>query len=1259
MDAGMKQYRAELKLNATQMKGLGETTELLKNRQSILESELSNSREKVALLNLKLTEAKRIFGENSTEVQTLSRQLTEAKNQQAAIQNELGETNTKLKEQAKVNKELENSVSQADSKLKMLDRELELNSAKTEGASKKTTLLKERKELLGRQAQASAEKVRVLEQALETCGREAGENSEEYAELKARLLEAQSQQESIRNAIKATTEELAEQKSTLELAGEGIGKFGRNVEQAGNNLRAVSAATGGVLAGAGAAAISFESAFAGVKKTTDEVFDANGRCIYSYQQLEDGIRQMAKEIPSSTTEISEVAEAAGQLGIKTEDILGFTRVMIDMGNSTNLASEEASSAIAKFANVTGLAADETMSAEEKYSKMGSTIVELGNNYATTEADIMAMAQNLASAGTQVGMSESDILALATALSSVGMEAQAGGTAFSKALIAMQLAVETNSESLKDWARVAGMSADEFSQKFREDATGALEAFITGLSNCGGETDSAIKVLDDMGITETRLRDSLLRSANASDVFSSAIETGRDAWEENTALQDEASKRYETTASQIQIMKNHFVDAGVTLGSVFLPMIQEGIKKVTGFADAIAGMDKWQQEAVLGILAFITVLSPLLIGIGKISIGISALIGVGSKLTGMFAGIGGAATEGGAAAGAAMAVPLGPILAIVAGITAVIGVFALLWNKSESFRDFFTGMWKGLKETVSDFVKKIDFGDKIESIKEKFSGLGEKLAGLENLFKAIGIVAAVIGVGALTILAGVFHALLNAAEPLITILGGVIDILSGLGDIIFGVFTGDAELVKQGAQTLVSGIGSVFEGLWDLVASVLTGFVDGIVVFFTSLLDVCGANEFIQGVVENFKGIASGVSEVFSSAVDTVSEVFSDIANTVSETFTTIGNVVQAGLMFIGELFSFGLELITVPFRFIWENCSAIISNVWTSITATVSAGLGVASGIISTVFGAVAGFIAGIWNSIWVTISNVWTSITATVSAGIGTVSGIISAVFGVVAGFIAGIWNSIWVTISNAWTAITAAVSAGLEVVNGIINAVFGAIAGFIAGIWSGIKGTIANAWSAISAITSAATDTIGGIVQAGFQILNTYIVNPISQAYATVSGIFDEIRNAISTKIESARDAVGNAIEAIKGFFNFSWSLPKLKLPHIKISGKFSIDPPSAPSFGIEWYAKGAIFNKPTILTSLNGLKGVGEAGPEAIAPISKLKEYMESAVDRTFQKYMYARNDFDYDKLAAAFAKQRIIGEVNGREVVRMFRDEGIAI
>jgi TP901 family phage tail tape measure protein len=226
------------------------------------------------------------------------------------------------------------------------------------------------------------------------------------------------------------------------------------------------------IAGAGALAskfsIDFESAFAGVKKTVDATDK-------EFAMLEEGIRGMSKELPASAVEIAAVAEAAGQLGIEVPNIMGFTRTMIDLGEATNLSADEAATALARLANITGMP-------QTEFDRLGSTVVALGNNLATTEAEIVEMGLRLAGAGSQVGMTEAEILSFAGALSSVGIQAQAGGSAFSRVMVEMQLATETNSEALSQFADVAGMSADEFKTAFQEDAAGAIIAFIQGLGS---------------------------------------------------------------------------------------------------------------------------------------------------------------------------------------------------------------------------------------------------------------------------------------------------------------------------------------------------------------------------------------------------------------------------------------------------------------------------------------------------------------------------------------------------------------------------------------------------------------------------------------------------------------------------------------------------------------------------------------------------------------------------------------------------------
>lgn len=350
--------------------------------------------------------------------------------------------------------------------------------------------------------------------------------------------------------------------------------FFKGLEKAGiKAFRAVSAAAVGAstaVMGIGVATASmgmeFESAFAGVKKTTEATAQ-------EYAQMRQEVIAMTREIPAAGTEISAVAEAAGQLGIEKENLLAFTRTMIDLGESTNLSSEEAASALAKFANITNMDAG-------NYSKLGSVIVDLGNNFATTEADIVDMATKMASAGELAGFTEPQIMAMAAAMSSVGIEAEAGGSAMSKIIKKVQVAVETGNKSLNQYAKVAGMSASEFKEVFQRNGLEAVAAFIGGLNDIKRNGKSATVILDEMGLTEVRLSNTLTSLANADELMLNAVVTANDAWEENTALAKEAGMRYETTESKLAIMRNGFTEMGIEISDQFNNPLRDGIDIVT-------------------------------------------------------------------------------------------------------------------------------------------------------------------------------------------------------------------------------------------------------------------------------------------------------------------------------------------------------------------------------------------------------------------------------------------------------------------------------------------------------------------------------------------------------------------------------------------------------------------------------------------------------------------------------------------------------
>lgn len=495
--------------------------------------------------------------------------------------------------------------------------------------------------------------------------------------------------------------------------------------------------------------IEFESAIAGVEKTVDATAE-------QMDELTAGIQNMSERIPATTTEIAEVAEAAGQLGIATEDILDFTEVMINLGESTNLSATEAAEALAKFANITQLDPSD-------YERLGSVIVDLGNKTATTEQDIVDMATRLASTGELVGLTADEIMAMAATFSALGIEAEAGGTAAAKMLRQIEAAVSayepaidviertgyslrelelmqsnsssdfkaladsigltstelgkyvSNAKKLEQFAEISGTTAEEFRKDWGENAVGALDSFVTGLGKIHEEGGSVTNTLSDIaGMSEVRLTNAIQSLATSGGMLTETLEIANDAWEENTALAEEAGKRYETTESKLTIFNNSLNNLKIAIGEDFNTVLEPIIEVGTKFV-------QWLGDAAEETPA----LSAALAGLGGALGGLTALTAVatGIKLVSSALTIFGAT-----------AAPVAAAVAAVAGIGAATAVYLAnaetLSEEAQALIDQNDALLESVEKTQENFdASELASSDKqaqVEKLIDKVQTLSEKV-----------------------------------------------------------------------------------------------------------------------------------------------------------------------------------------------------------------------------------------------------------------------------------------------------------------------------------------------------------------------------------------------------------------------------------------------------------------------------------------------------------------------------------------------------
>ena len=549
--------------------------------------------------------------------------------------------------------------------------------------------------------------------------------------------------------------------------------------------------------------------------------------------------------------------------------------------------------------------------------------------------------------------------------------------------------------------------------------------------------------------------------------------------------------------------------------------------------------------------------------------------------------------------AAIVAAAGPVLAVLGKLVTGVGGFITTLGKIpdavSKLKTGFTTLTTGLKNVGEGFkLAKAGYAGLATSAGGAGTKIGAAMAGISASTLAVVAVIAVLAAAFVSLwknneefrdkIKAIWEQIKATFDKLTS---GIVERLNKLG---FD-FKDIGEVLKAAWKGFCDFLAPVFEGAFENIANtfdVIVNVILGTLDFFISLFtgDWRGCWDAIKNI---FESIWNGIKDWFSNTLETIKGVFDtvlgwfdtnwtecwnniksffedtwdSITSSLSSAWETIKNTVKAGIMFVAELFKTAFNILTIPFRFIWENCKETVTSIWNTIKSTISTVL----------------------NKIKTTISNVWNAIKT----------------------FLEPILNSIKTFFTNTWNSIKTAVTNAVNAVKTTVTNVFNAVKTTVTNVWNKIK-------NAISGPINSAKSTVSRVVNS----IKSTVSNGFNSAKGTVTNIFNSIKNTISNAMNKAKNIVKGAIDKIKSFFNFSWSLPKLKLPHFKINGSFSLNPPSVPKFSIDWYKKamngGMILNGATIFgMGKNGkLLGGGEAGSETIVGTKSLMNMIKRSVD-----------------------------------------------
>lgn len=1107
-----------------------------------------------------------------------------------------------------------------------------LQSAINAAVSRLEEMSKETLEAAGASAQLAA-KISTQETVLKNL-------EQGYADYIVTGQEGTEEAEQLASTIQELSGELTENRGTLDAAEKAARALSETMDDAGGEAETLRSTIS-----------KQEDTLQQLKQRYVDVATEQGETSDEARELARQIQDLSSELHENKTKLSDAEYAADKLDNSLEEV--------------ESSAKKADDGFTMFkATLANLAADAIMRAVDGIKNLVGNVIELGQNFTSTMSEVSAISgatgedfEKLEACAREYGattvFSASNAAEALKYMSLAGWDADQSTSALGGVLnlaAASGMELGAASDMVTDYLSAFAMEAGDaayfadllsYAQSHSNTTAEALgEAYkncAANLNAAGQDVETVTSLLE--GMANQGYKGSEAGTAMAAimrDITNGMKDGAIKIGETSVAVMDAQGNFRDLTdiLTEVEAATNGMGDAerAVALSSTFTAdstkglnlILNEGMDNIAGYEEELRGASGSAEEMAnimndnlsgdvaamnsafeeLGLKTYDALESKLRAGVQFITNGVIpaiewlgghipevtiAVSGLGAVITAMNWGTISSKIAMAKGALVKLAAALGgvslPAIAIIAVITAVALAFTNLWKNNEEFRNKITAIWDGIKAKFDEFG---------QGIVDRLNALGFEFEDITEVMKAVWD-------GFCEVLAPIFE---GVFQQISNILNEALDILTGLFDIFAGIFTGDWDMVWQGVQevfgavwdfvvatfenwistftsladtvlgwfgtdweTVWTNVKTFFSDTWNAISSFFSGILTGIKTFFTDTWNAIVS--FFSGILS---GIYSSVTGTMTEIHDTFTNIWDSITGFLSGAWETIKNIVTVGIMAVKEIISAAFQIITLPFRFIWENCKDTVLSIWETIKSVIGEKIDAVKEKITTVTTAISNVASAAWNAISSTASSLWEGIKGTIGSKIDAAKEKVSTATSAITSVASSAWSSVSSTASSQWESIRSTISSKLS-----------------------------SAKSTVSSLMSGITSTMS---------------SGLSSALSTVSGKFSSIYSTISSKMSAARDAVGNAISALKSKFNFSWSLPHLKLPHVSISGSFSINPPSVPHFGISWYKDGGILTRPTIFGAAgNNLLAGGEAGAEAVVPLATLWDKLETMITSVF--------------------------------------------